>query len=306
MFAILGEVEFDLITYFDGLEAQFGAEYAEHALIARKPRLQFVGNKLDEVKISLVFHTQYCHPETELARLRKALASHDALTLVLGNGDYKGRFVITDLSVTGRHTDPTGTLLAAEASISLREFTGDPAALPAPAVHAAGSQPQLPATGSLVAALPVKVPPTFTSGLVQVITTAKGALVTAGKVLTVVKTVRSLARDNPLNAVARLPELTDALGAALPGLGASAEQMAAFKPVASAAADIRQVAQNVIQVRKEVHTIADALLDVPTSLSGLRTRLDTLEGAVSRADAEMQKATAPLARLAAQAATRTL
>ena len=46
MFAILGKVEFDLITYFDGLETRFGAEYAEHALIALKPRLQFVGDAL--------------------------------------------------------------------------------------------------------------------------------------------------------------------------------------------------------------------------------------------------------------------
>ena len=128
MFAILGEVEFDLITYFDGLETRFGAEYAEHALITRKPRLQFVGDKLDEVKIDLVFHASYCDPEAELVRLRNALASHEALSLVLGNGDYKGRFVITDLTATGRHTDTAGTLLAVEASVDLREFTGDPAA----------------------------------------------------------------------------------------------------------------------------------------------------------------------------------
>ena len=40
MFAILGEVEFDLITYFDGFESSFSANFAEHALIDGKPRLQ--------------------------------------------------------------------------------------------------------------------------------------------------------------------------------------------------------------------------------------------------------------------------
>ena len=33
MYAVLGDVEFELITYFDGMEAQFGMDYAEHALI---------------------------------------------------------------------------------------------------------------------------------------------------------------------------------------------------------------------------------------------------------------------------------
>lgn len=48
MFALLGDVQFDLITYFDGFESQFGADFAEHALIEGKPRLQFIGDKLDE------------------------------------------------------------------------------------------------------------------------------------------------------------------------------------------------------------------------------------------------------------------
>jgi hypothetical protein len=72
MYAVLGEIEFDLITYFDGLETQFGSDYAEHALIGRKPRLQFVGEKLDEVRIDLVFHVSYCDPEAELVRLKTA------------------------------------------------------------------------------------------------------------------------------------------------------------------------------------------------------------------------------------------
>ena len=36
MYAVLGDVEFELITYFDGMEAQFGMDYAEHALIGGK------------------------------------------------------------------------------------------------------------------------------------------------------------------------------------------------------------------------------------------------------------------------------
>ena len=35
--ALLGEITFDLITYFEGMEANFSANYAEHALIEGKP-----------------------------------------------------------------------------------------------------------------------------------------------------------------------------------------------------------------------------------------------------------------------------
>ena len=55
MFAVLGDIEFELITYWDGFEATFGVDYAEHARIGGKPGLQFVGDRLDEIQITLVF-----------------------------------------------------------------------------------------------------------------------------------------------------------------------------------------------------------------------------------------------------------
>ena len=237
-------------------------------------------------------------------RLRNALASHEALSLVLGNGDYKGRFVITGLTGTARHTDTAGTLLAVEASVDLREFTGDPAQPSAPAVRPAGSTPQVPAKGSLVAALPADVPPTPSSALAQAVTAAKGALSTAGNVLSAVATVRSLATGDLLGAAARLPGLTRSLGAALPGLGVAAEQLEEFKGLASVATDAGRVAQGVTRVRYEVNSIAGNLSTATPS--DLLFRLTAAEGAVSRANTEMQQTTLPLARLTAQAVTRTV
>ena len=85
MFAVLGDIEFELITYWDGFEVTFGVDYAEHPRIEGKPGLQFVGDKLDEIQISLVFHQHYCVPDVELARLRTAMKAHQALALVFGN-----------------------------------------------------------------------------------------------------------------------------------------------------------------------------------------------------------------------------
>lgn len=304
MFAILGSVEFDLITYFDGLETRFGAEYAEHALIARKPRLQFVGDKLDEVRIDLVFHVSYCDPEAELVRLRLALVNHEVLSLVFGNGDYKGRFVVTELSATGRHTDSAGTLLSVEASITLREFTGKTAQPLAPAIRPSGNTPKIPMKGALVTALPVKVAPTPASSMARAVTGAKSALSTAGNVLSAVATVRSMASGNLLGAAARLPELTRSLSAALPSLDSASKQMEQFKGLPSVASDTSRIALGIMRVRDEFGSLAGNF-SVATP-SDLHYRLSASEGAVSRANAEMVRATLPLARLAAQAVTRSV
>ena len=144
MYAVLGQTEFQLITYFDGLEVQFGVEFAEHALVGRKPRLQFVGEKLDEVRWELVFHTMYCDPEAELLKLRQAMMSREARQFVLGNGTYKGWMVITSVTATSRQTDKAGTLIALDATVVLREYVvpRTPDALQSQAIRSASARRQ--------------------------------------------------------------------------------------------------------------------------------------------------------------------
>ncbi|MDI4751113.1 phage tail protein, partial [Salmonella enterica subsp. enterica serovar Anatum] len=52
--------------------------------------------------------------------------AHQAMALVFGNGDYRGWFVITDLTATHQHTDPYGNVIAQGGTLSLQEYTGDP------------------------------------------------------------------------------------------------------------------------------------------------------------------------------------
>ena len=89
------------------------------------PGLQFIGDRLDEIQIALVFHQHYCVPDTELTRLRRRLKAHQALALVFGSGIYRGWFVITDITAVSEQTDSTGNVLAMNATVSLREYTGD-------------------------------------------------------------------------------------------------------------------------------------------------------------------------------------
>uniref|UniRef100_UPI0011195CC7 phage tail protein n=1 Tax=Salmonella enterica TaxID=28901 RepID=UPI0011195CC7 len=126
MYAVLGEIEFDVVAYWDEFESTMGVDYTSHARIEGKPGVQFIGDKLDKITLKFNFHSQYCQPTTELNRLREAMTAHQAMALVFGNGDYRGWFVITDLTATHQHTDPYGNVIAQGGSLSLQEYTGDP------------------------------------------------------------------------------------------------------------------------------------------------------------------------------------
>lgn len=213
MYALLGDIQFDLITYFDGFDCTFAADYAEHAMIAGKPRLQYVGLALDEISITLAFHHLYCDPEVELARLKEALANHQAMALVLGNGDYKGWFVLTDVQATAQQTDTQGAIIALEARITLREYVGDPAnPLPPPAV-----QPPMPPVQAVAAPEPIETT-TPTTGLLDKIESAVSLAAQArsalGTVSNMVNTAQRLA-SNPLAALDRVPGLLGGLNDAL-------------------------------------------------------------------------------------------
>jgi phage protein U len=120
--ALLGNVAFNLITYFEGIETKFAADYAEHALLEGKPRLQWTGDKLDEIRWDVVFHAGFCDPETELLKLRQIVADHKAMPLVFANGDHKGYFVVTEASVTSRQLLRDGGAVWIEVKLTLREY----------------------------------------------------------------------------------------------------------------------------------------------------------------------------------------
>ncbi|HGD3424776.1 TPA: phage tail protein [Enterobacter hormaechei] len=126
MYAVLGEIEFEVVAYWDAFETTMGVDYASHARIEGKPGVQFIGDKLDKITLQFTFHSQYCQPSTEYNRLRTAMTTYQAMALVFGNGDYRGWFVITDLSASLQHTDSSGNVIAQSGSLSLQEYTGDP------------------------------------------------------------------------------------------------------------------------------------------------------------------------------------
>ena len=122
MFAQLGNIQFNLITYFNSIEESQKHNYVVHQTIESKSKLQYIGDELDEITIRLNFHSSFCTPEDEIKKIKDAAKSHEEMPFILGNGRYLGRYVIEEISSTTRQTDKTGNVISIEAELKLKEW----------------------------------------------------------------------------------------------------------------------------------------------------------------------------------------
>src|SRR5258707_15051972 len=99
MFAALGEILSEVVGSPERLESVRDYDFAEHRVVEGRPRLQWVGNGLERLKIELMMHSSFSNPAAQLALLRATAAAHRALPLVFGNGGFRGFFVIDSLFV---------------------------------------------------------------------------------------------------------------------------------------------------------------------------------------------------------------
>lgn len=121
MYAQLGSVRFEGLKSFDRYDHKASANIAQHARIDGKPRLQKIGDNLDEVSISMFLHSRFCNPEQEKATLKSAMDAGEILPLIMGTGDFVGNFVITDIDEAILHTLPDGSIVASRLNVSLLE-----------------------------------------------------------------------------------------------------------------------------------------------------------------------------------------
>ena len=124
MFAQLGDIQFDLITYFDGINSTVTYNYAEHERINNKTLLQFMGENLQEFTIKLNLHSNFCVPEDEILKIRTEAKLGKPLKFIKGNGEYVGAFVISQIQKTTEQTSPEGDLIAIQVELQLKEYTG--------------------------------------------------------------------------------------------------------------------------------------------------------------------------------------
>lgn len=136
LFAAFGDVTFSPKLSPTSFEVQQGAVFAEHALVQRAPRIQFVGRELDAITLGMDLHFSFCTPSEERDKLVKLMRAHEAHPLTFGDGAWWGWFVIERLTTTLEQCSPAGTPWLISLQAELKEFTGDPAKpLERPAVN---------------------------------------------------------------------------------------------------------------------------------------------------------------------------
>lgn len=125
MFAQLGDIKFELITYFNGLSETIGYNYAQHDRIENTPIIQFLGRNLQEQTLRLNFHRTFCMPEDEIKKLKAVADKATPLKYIKGNGEYVGVFVIEEITKTTEQASPEGDIISIQVEIRLKEFTGN-------------------------------------------------------------------------------------------------------------------------------------------------------------------------------------
>jgi phage protein U len=127
MYAQLGNIRFEGLKGFSAFSHDRGVNYAQHELINGKPRLQAVGDNLDNISFSMYLHSEFTNPEADIENLRLAMQNREILPLLLGNGRVLGFFVIPNFSQVNSFTDPKGNLIEVTLSVELLEsFSDDP------------------------------------------------------------------------------------------------------------------------------------------------------------------------------------
>ncbi|MEB0045574.1 MULTISPECIES: phage tail protein [unclassified Pseudomonas] len=124
MFAILGDIEFNVAGGISGMEQSGSADWAEHARIQGKPLLEWIGEGLDECNLTIELHPVLGDPEERLRALRLAKSKHEPLAFVMGSGEYLGAYVIGSLSNAIRRSTAVGQIKAATVQLNLKEYTG--------------------------------------------------------------------------------------------------------------------------------------------------------------------------------------
>ncbi|HFW3086983.1 TPA: phage tail protein [Salmonella enterica subsp. enterica serovar Reading] len=297
MFALLGDIEFEVLTSPDALDASMGSEFAELSRIGGKPGLQFTGDKADEYHLTLMWHQQYCDPATQWQQLNAARLAHQALAFVTGIGDYLGYFVITDANPTWQMTGDDGQLQAMQVEVTLREFTGDPKnPLKPPAIRgnlpgvSAMARPSLAATGI--------------GGMVREAVgfarKAQSAMASASGVIR----VASQLKHNPVVAFSRVPGMI----AGLDGITRPLEK--AF-PLLNGLTDALPEASRMVRAASDITTLtSDATAQLKRlnvdNLTNLPAVLDNTASLAGRAASVFNDASPALSRMASRLLTRSL
>jgi phage protein U len=122
MFAVLGDIRFQVLGSPEAIDSRRAYTYAEHRVIEARPLLQWLANDLEHLTFDLKIHASFADPAAELNALKAAAAAHQALALVFGNGDFRGYFVIESIATRSMKLSAAGDPIAITVRLALKEW----------------------------------------------------------------------------------------------------------------------------------------------------------------------------------------
>jgi phage protein U len=137
MFAALGIIQFQVVGSPSAMRTSRGWSYAEQKVVEDFPRLQWVGDELEEIELDLKFHAQFANPAASRDAIYAVADSHLAQSLVFGLGRFAGMFVITKAEETAVLMTDMGDPIAIDMHLTLRRWVAGAEADPFAAAAAA-------------------------------------------------------------------------------------------------------------------------------------------------------------------------
>jgi phage protein U len=122
MFAVLGDIRFQVLGSPEAIDSRRAYTYAEHRVIEARPLLQWLADDLERLTFDLKIHASFADPAAELAALKAAASAHQALALVFGNGDFRGYFVIESIATRSMKLSAAGDPIAITVRLALKEW----------------------------------------------------------------------------------------------------------------------------------------------------------------------------------------
>ena len=112
----------NLVRTFSDLRQRNGARYAEHEVIGKKPKLEFVGPGLEEISFKVQLMRELgVDPDKELKVLQEMRDKGEAALLIFGETKI-GKFGITELSSEEGPRSNTGAATWIDVELSIKEY----------------------------------------------------------------------------------------------------------------------------------------------------------------------------------------
>jgi hypothetical protein len=122
MFAVFGEIVFDLLNSPEEIESTRSWEYAEQRVVEDRPQLQWIADGLETIELDFQFHASFTNPSSQVEALIAAANDHSARPLIFGNGFHRGYFIVTALRTSLRMMAADGSLISITVRVVLKEW----------------------------------------------------------------------------------------------------------------------------------------------------------------------------------------